>query len=348
MSHGKLRAEKDCLNCGHYVEEKFCPNCGQENSEPRKPFHYLFTHFFEDLTHYDGQFWGTIKNLLFKPGKLTNTYLQGKRQIFVPPVKLYIFVSFVTFFVLSVIPDSTESGGDKTIVVDKQTEAKNLEDTATNLDEGLNRTRNDGKSINLKITEDGTVITSKSTKFFGAFNIKEYDSLSTVHDDNAMKLARPIAKKIFELQNQDKTQKEINEIFWSNFFKNLPKALFIYLPIFSFILWLFHNKKKWWFFDHGIFTLHYFSFLLLCILFVNITLYLYDLFDNFLLDILYIIFSLCLTFYMVAYFFVAHTKVYQTRKRITLLNGTAIFLINSILLLVLLIGLLFASLLMIH
>lgn len=56
MSHGKLREDKDCLNCGHHVEEKFCPNCGQENIETRQPFYYLFTHFFEDFTHYDGQF----------------------------------------------------------------------------------------------------------------------------------------------------------------------------------------------------------------------------------------------------------------------------------------------------
>ncbi|WP_374329443.1 DUF3667 domain-containing protein [Soonwooa sp.] len=55
----------------------------------------------EDLTHYNGQFWGTIKNRLFKLGKLTNTYIEGKRQIFVPPVKLYILVRFVTFFLFA-------------------------------------------------------------------------------------------------------------------------------------------------------------------------------------------------------------------------------------------------------
>lgn len=104
MSHGKLREEKNCLNCGHIVEDKFCPNCGQENTESKKPFHYLFTHFIEDFTHYDGQFWGTIKNLLFKPGKLTNIYLEGKRQQFVPPVKLYIFISFLTFFLFAMFP----------------------------------------------------------------------------------------------------------------------------------------------------------------------------------------------------------------------------------------------------
>ena len=96
--------KKKTACCGHIVEEKYCPNCGQQNIKTRQQFHYLFTHFIEDFTHYDGQFWGTLKNLVFKPGKLTNTYLEGKRQKFVPPVKLYIFISFITFFLFAVFP----------------------------------------------------------------------------------------------------------------------------------------------------------------------------------------------------------------------------------------------------
>ncbi|MBC8644939.1 DUF3667 domain-containing protein [Flavobacterium lindanitolerans] len=104
MGHQKLRENKTCLNCNYVVENKFCPNCGQENTETRQSFHYLFTHFIEDLTHYDGSFWKTIKGLLFKPGYLTKTYLEGKRKKFVPPVKLYIFISFVTFFLPTLLP----------------------------------------------------------------------------------------------------------------------------------------------------------------------------------------------------------------------------------------------------
>ena len=31
MSSGKIRSEKECLNCGHPVEYLFCSKCGQKN-----------------------------------------------------------------------------------------------------------------------------------------------------------------------------------------------------------------------------------------------------------------------------------------------------------------------------
>ncbi|MBC7981763.1 DUF3667 domain-containing protein, partial [Candidatus Parcubacteria bacterium] len=123
MGKHTLRKDMTCLNCHHVVEKRFCPNCGQENKHTRESFHYLFTHFFEDLTHYDGSFWKTIKHLLFNPAKLTKEYLSGKRQTYVPPVKLYIFISFVTFFLLSVLP--VFQSDDDAIVKFNNTEKQN-------------------------------------------------------------------------------------------------------------------------------------------------------------------------------------------------------------------------------
>ena len=65
----------------------------------------MFIHFFEDLTHYENAFWRTIKNLIFKPSALTKEYLSGKRLSYLAPVRLYIFISFLTFFIISIFPD---------------------------------------------------------------------------------------------------------------------------------------------------------------------------------------------------------------------------------------------------
>jgi Protein of unknown function (DUF3667) len=109
MSKKQYRKDKTCLNCRYVVDHKFCPNCGQENVVTRKTFHHLFVHFFEDLTHYENAFWRTIRNLLFKPSALTKEYLSGKRLSYLAPVRLYIFISFMTFFLMSLFPDELTS-----------------------------------------------------------------------------------------------------------------------------------------------------------------------------------------------------------------------------------------------
>ena len=108
MSKSKIRNDKTCLNCRYVVENRFCPNCGQENTDTRKTFHHLFIHFFEDLTHYENAFWPTIKNLIFKPAALTKEYLSGKRLTYLAPVRLYIFISFITFLIIALFSSQNE------------------------------------------------------------------------------------------------------------------------------------------------------------------------------------------------------------------------------------------------
>ena len=103
MSYGKLREDKTCQNCGDEVTVRFCPTCGQENIETKKSFHYLFTHFIEDLVHYDNSFWKAIKYLLlYTPATLSIIYLQwSEEKQFMAPVKLFIFINFFAFFVFN-------------------------------------------------------------------------------------------------------------------------------------------------------------------------------------------------------------------------------------------------------
>ena len=98
MSHLKQRTENNCLNCGTEVAGRFCQNCGQENVEVKESFLHLIRHFLEDITHFDGKLWKTLKQLLFKPGKLTQHYMDGKRASYIHPIRMYLFISAVFFF----------------------------------------------------------------------------------------------------------------------------------------------------------------------------------------------------------------------------------------------------------
>lgn len=370
MSHGKIREDKTCLNCGYQVEERFCTHCGQENTEPKQVFHYLFTHFIEDFTHYDGQFWKTIKNLLFRPGKLTTIYLEGKRQLYVPPVKLYIFISFITFFMFSLFPlMKLDIKQRETPVTDVHARAKkdsinqivsaqikeainnkNLPKEDSLLTAKINKTiqeastiKDQGEEINFNSGID------ESTVISGARNIKEYDSIIAKNPSFGYNLASPFVHKFFELKESGIPKKEIFQKIYEISFHNLPKALFIYLPIFALLLWIFHNKKKWWYFDHGVFTLHYFSFLLFVVTLISILVHTQRLIEHIkffdtLLDISYYILAL----YSIAYFFIAHRKVYHSHGFVSFIIGTFLLFINFFVFSFLLVGLAMISFLMIH
>lgn len=367
MSHGKIRHDKTCLNCGHFVKEHFCPNCGQENIETRQPFHYLFTHFIEDFTHYDGQFWTTIKNLLFKPGKLTATYLQGKRQLFVPPVKLYIFISFITFLLIAFSNLKVESKDlEDRYKTQKEAAWKNL-DPAKVIEEAKkdgNLSKEDSLAIIKTFPNPETDKQSKNklpnflnlkkpfsknSDYNGAKNMKEFDSVFKNTSSFKREINRPIAKKYYEFRDHGTPKEEIINSFIMVFFHSIPKALFLYMPLFALFLWIFHNKKKWWYFDHGIFTLHYFSFLLLMVFIVLIINKIAAYFPESggITTIKSLLYSVMLI-YSIVYFYTAHHRVYKTSRIVSFIIGSIIFFLNYIAFLMVLLTLVYISIVMMH
>ena len=324
MSRSPVRTDKTCLNCHHVVQERFCPNCGQENIETRKTFHHLFIHFFEDLTHYENAFWKTIRNLLLRPGALTKVYLSGKRMSYLAPVRLYIFISFVTFFIVAMLPEEKR---------DDVVKVKN---------DGKGWTFNSGTEEEKRQRDSITKAVQKSIKGFGGEteerDIFGYKSLREL--DSIQKFGKPEDKltdteygylrKVFELM-ENNTRKQLKEKFFEALWHNFPKALFIYMPIFAFILWLFQSKRRWYYFDHGIFTLHYFSFLLLIYLIAELVNCVLGLTDFWLLDVLSNLIALVLFVYAFYYFFPAHHRFYEETRTMTVVKGGCIFVINMIL-----------------
>lgn len=321
MGHQKLRENKTCLNCNYVVENKFCPNCGQENTETRQSFHYLFTHFIEDLTHYDGSFWKTIKGLLFKPGYLTKTYLEGKRKKFVPPVKLYIFISFVTFFLPTLLPGPSLIKFNEKKDVEKQEVKTTKEEVNKESEKGL-------KEMNDEVEEELSGIDLPNRPRIK--NLTQLDSIQK-NSQKAEKLSDfeySATKKIIKIL-KSKNRAELWNKAMESFVHTLPKVLFLYMPIFAFFLWLMHDKKKWYYFDSGVFTLHYFSFLLLVITIGMLFNWIMDLIPYG--SILSNLYNLAAMFYMFFYFFRAHSNFFGEHKAISRLKGFILFFINMFL-----------------
>jgi len=97
------RKSTKCPNCAYTFNDanNYCPNCGQENHDLNIPVKHLIWEFLEGTLHYDTKALRTIKYLLFRPGKLTHEFIIGRRASYVPPFRLYVFVSLVFFSVLA-------------------------------------------------------------------------------------------------------------------------------------------------------------------------------------------------------------------------------------------------------
>lgn len=316
MGKHLLRNDTECQNCGHTVEQKYCPNCGQKNTETRQSFHHLFTHFIEDLTHYDTAFWKTIKYLLFRPAKLTIEYLQGKRQAYVPPVKLYIFISFITFFIIAILPDEPSTAKKRNSqpqdsIVQQSPSIYVAEDVYPNF---------------ITAGDDVEIINPMTYK-----SVTEMDSVESLKPDSLRLdfVERKMAEKLISIY-QHNTPEEVGEKFNYAFGHNIPKALFFYLPFFAFWLWLFHGKKRWYYFDHGIFTLHYFSFLLLTFTLIFLIKTATEFISNESVTFILGILIPCILAWQVYYFFRAHRKMYKEHLIINFLKGTILFFINMI------------------
>ncbi|WP_413997856.1 DUF3667 domain-containing protein [Flavobacterium sp. W1B] len=351
MSKSPLRKDKTCLNCRYVVENRFCSNCGQENIDPRKTFFHLFVHFFEDLTHYENAFWKTIKNLLIKPAALTKEYLSGKRLSYLAPIRLYIFISFVTFFLISVFPNNDSEllkidAGDSIgkIITEKNPKVNDIIPPGYLSKEELD-------TIQKKINKSKEINIQKDSAFnFGIKSIQELDSIQKFakKKDKYSSFEYYIIKKIVTV-TENNTTKEIIQKFSESFIHDIPKTLIIYMPFFAFFLWIFHNKKRWYYFDHGIFTLHYFSFLLLIILILFLTDKTISLFKtstllNFIHGFIYFIgFS-----WMFYYFFPAHHRFYGESRLISFIKTIFLLFINFFVIIILLLFFSFYTFINLH
>lgn len=89
-----------CANCDAALSGPFCAQCGQR-AHLHRTIGEVFHEFLHGITHFDGKAWTTLPMLLFRPGTLTRSYIEGHRARYIAPVPLFLLVVFTMFFVLS-------------------------------------------------------------------------------------------------------------------------------------------------------------------------------------------------------------------------------------------------------
>ncbi|MEK7264805.1 MAG: DUF3667 domain-containing protein [Pseudomonadota bacterium] len=89
-----------CLSCAAAITGPYCSNCGQRNDDMRRSSLILARDFLKDTFAFDSRMWRTLGLMAVVPGKVPSSYSHGQRSKYTPPVRMFLFVSFLFFLAL--------------------------------------------------------------------------------------------------------------------------------------------------------------------------------------------------------------------------------------------------------
>lgn len=93
--------EGHCKNCDTLLQGEYCHQCGQHHRQYIRSIFAVVGDLFGEIGHWDSRFYRTMTGLFFRPGFLSSEFSRGRHASYVPPLRLYFFVSLVAFLVLS-------------------------------------------------------------------------------------------------------------------------------------------------------------------------------------------------------------------------------------------------------
>ena len=138
MSNGTDSSAADadlvCPNCETRHRGHYCPHCGQDAHikvpTVRKYFHELMEKYFG----IEGRLPLTLRQLFLHPGAMTVDYLEGRRQRYISPLRLYLAISVLFFLGLMQVPGISVRIGTMGVEINTEAVAESRIESATGVD----------------------------------------------------------------------------------------------------------------------------------------------------------------------------------------------------------------------
>lgn len=254
-----------CKNCDTKFVGQYCPHCGQHVKEIERPLRFMIVDFMGTMVSFDTRLIKTLVAILFKPGKLTQDFLDGKRARYMPPFRFYVFISFVMFLLVSNLttgsikenynPNSIDKLSKNQIVsiVDsiKHSNDSIYQQIRTELECDLDTNISIALANNLLNENQG--LDEDDQWFHGIYGL----------DTNIDK------KDINKYEATSKLIQEHPELYTNKLFQFSSWALFLFMPIFAFFMWLSFRRTKEHYIGHLIFSINIHSFIFFIIVIIT-------------------------------------------------------------------------------
>ena len=223
-----------CANCGAPVSACYCGVCGQRLESPVHSLSHFTMVAAEDLTHADSRLWRTLGALLLRPGYLTRQFLEGRRARYLPPVRLYLVISVLFFLWASATHD-------KVRVVQVGGSEGGSHAVLTPLDDDTFGAALPGESPE----QHAARVCSKGVNYDGPWR----ERLQPAAHRACVRLVLDRGRSLPAV-----------------FMHNVPRALFIFLPLLAGVMMLMYWRPRHYYVEHLLLFVHNHAFVFLLLL----------------------------------------------------------------------------------
>jgi len=271
-----------CENCGAELQGHWCSQCGQPAIEYRRSFRYVVADLLNEFLNWDSKFFTTIALLIFKPWRLTNAFLAGKRVRYVNPLRLYLLASILFFFAVNfgtkgIRFDPTKFPEEKraevaAAIADKRDEIE-AELKKENLTPEQRRKAQKALDYLTKPTSSATTTptpeqTPSAAAALGASPTAEsaQQTYGPVGDRPFVVFDDAKSTTPFERWIEARAKEKMGEhgtkmgLFISTMFSNLPYMMLCCIPLFALVLKVLYVRRRIFYIDHLIYALHIHTF----------------------------------------------------------------------------------------
>jgi hypothetical protein len=313
----KKRKSDRCLNCGAHLDHSFeyCPHCGQENDDRQMSFGRLFVDFFSNYFSLDSKFGRSIKPFFLQPGMLTREFMEGRRMKYANPIRLYLVVSLIHFFLFSLTMDKKASKNDgiiksSPVQIDSKSDSTEVEEEPlpiiTSLDE-LDTLETSENSSFFISGSDWKTIAGMTKKDGLRYTVEQIED--SIKNERKKPIPRYLTSKLIKLMNS-----ELHSI---NMYivGKIPGVMFFLLPFYALLLKIFFSKRLY--INHIVHSLHIhsFTFTMLSVLWII------NLISETFSDKIAVVFPIVLLIYIILSFKNTYRISYKTAIWKVLLTG---------------------------
>jgi hypothetical protein len=266
-----------CENCRAPMAGSFCAQCGQAAVDYRRSFRHIIVDVLDSFLNWDSKFFATIGWLIARPWHLTNQFLSGRRVRYVHPLRLYLLVSILFFFVVNYWAKSIHADPSKLSADDRADIAAELNDPdippavkarIRGALDAKGRTQPEAQtspSPQTALTPQPSVIASPPPPVTSPSPPGDFGPMVQFDKPPSTAFERWLEQRAKEKMGEHGSKMAL---FIATLFSNLPYMMLCCIPLFALVLKVLYVRKRVFYIDHLVYALHIHSFAYLAIMLI--------------------------------------------------------------------------------